>query len=161
MIEANDNSASAYRGASLRPIGKRVKMVREALGMAQKDFAINLNIAPSYLSQIERGNKNNPAVAVFLKIALQYDVSLDYLLRGTGDMFLPATAKTGNRQREYVDKIETIDDLVWFLENSSFFKNVIMGFAFKLLCENEDIIKRSLEQKNKRKEENTEGENES
>lgn len=128
----------------LTSIGKRVKTVREALGINGKDFARSLNIAASYLSQIERGKRDNPGISVFSKIARVHNVSLDYLVCGIGDMFInPAHQHTGS-QGEYVDKIETLDDLYWFLENSTFFRNIIMGYAFKLHLENEEIIKKSL-----------------
>jgi transcriptional regulator with XRE-family HTH domain len=133
-------------------IGKRVKMVREELLMTGKDFAASINIAASYLSQIELGKKKNPGVSVFFKIAEIHNVSLDYLLRGIGDMFISTAQKPGGDQREYVEKIETPGDLFWFLENSTFFRNIIMGFAFKLHYENEDIIKSSLKERKKQEE---------
>lgn len=148
------------KNKTLTVIGKRVKTVREALGMTGKNFARSINIAAPYLSQIERGNKNNPGVSVFYKIARVHNVSLDYLVCGIGDMFIPASHQQLGSQREYVDKIETLDDLYWFLENSTFFRNIIMGYAFKLHLENEDIIKRSLNNK-KNQDENKESLNES
>lgn len=135
------------KNKTLTVIGKRVKMVREALGMTGKDFARSLNIAAPYLSQIERGNKNNPGVAIFSKIAKVHNVSLDYLVSGIGEMFINGSHRQAGSRREYVDKIETLDDLYWFLENSAFFRNIIMGFAFKLHFENEEMIKRSLNNK--------------
>jgi transcriptional regulator with XRE-family HTH domain len=147
------------KNKTLNVIGKRVKTVREALGMSGKDFARSLNISAPYLSQIERGKKNNPGVSVFYKIARVHNVSLDYLVCGIGDMFINAAHQHPGSQREYVDKIETPDDLYWFLENSTFFRNIIMGFAFKLHLENEEIIKRSLNNK-KNQDENKESLNE-
>jgi transcriptional regulator with XRE-family HTH domain len=148
------------KNKTLTVIGKRVKTVREALGMTGKDFAGSLNIAAPYLSQIERGNKKNPGISVFYKIAQVHNVSLDYLVSGIGDMFIPAAHQHHGNQRGYVDKIETPDDLYWFLENSTFFRNIIMGFAFKLHLENEEIIKRSLNNR-KNQDENKESLNDS
>ncbi|MGD2093002.1 MAG: helix-turn-helix transcriptional regulator [Candidatus Aminicenantes bacterium] len=148
------------KNKTLTVIGKRIKTVREALGMTGKDFARSINIAAPYLSQIERGNKNNPGVSLFYKIARVHNVSLDYLVCGIGDMFITAAHQHSNSQREYVDKIETLDDLYWFLENSTFFRNIVMGYAFKLHLENEDIIKKSLNNR-KKQHENKESLNES
>jgi len=141
-------------------IGKRVKMVREALGMSGKNFARSLNIAAPYLSQIEGGKKNNPGISIFHRIAQVHNVSMDYLVSGIGDMFINGSHQQPGSRREYVDKIETLDDLYWFLENSTFFRNIIMGFAFKLHFENEEFIKRSLNNK-KNQDENKESLNES
>lgn len=148
------------KNKTLTVIGKRVKTVREALGMTGKDFAGSLNIAASYLSQIERGKKDNPGISLFSKIAQVHNVSLDYLVCGIGDMFIPTSHQHKASQQEYVDKIETPEDLYWFLENSTFFRNIIMGFAFKLHLENEEIIKRSLNNR-KSQEKNKESLNES
>jgi hypothetical protein len=70
--------------------------------------------------------------------------SLDYLVCGIGDMFIKAAHQQAVSKRAYIEKIETLDDLYWFLENSTFFRNIIMGYAFKLHLENEEIIKKSL-----------------
>jgi len=125
-------------------IGKRVKSIREALNIPQKDFAASLNFTPSYLSQIERGKKNNPGIAIYLNIAKIYNVSLDFLFTGTGDMFLSSTLSSQKSRKSHTGKIESMEDLIWYMENSPFFKNVMMGIAFKIHIENEDIIKRSL-----------------
>lgn len=147
------------KNKTLTLIGKRIKAVRQALRMTGKDFAGSLNIAAPYLSQIEGGKKKNPGVAVFYKIARVHNVSLDYLICGIGDMFIPAVHQLSGTKREYVEKIETPEDLYWFLENSTFFRNIIMGFAFKIHIENEEIIRRSLNNK-KNQDENKESLNE-
>ena len=129
----------------MKDIGNRLKLIREALGISQKTFAQQIDISPSFISQIEHGNKDNPGVSVFLKIADFYKVSLDYLLKGAGDMFLPTDKKEKDDYREYIEEIETEDDLMWLMERSRFFKDSIMGYAGKFKYEHDDIIRKSTD----------------
>jgi transcriptional regulator with XRE-family HTH domain len=144
MVANKIKTGYNMKNKMLNGMGKRLKNVREALGMSGKDFAHSINTSQAYLSQIERGNKNNPGVSVFYKVADKYNVSLDYLIKGSGDMFIRDSPQSSGIHRQYVDKIESLDDLYWLLENSTFFRNVIMGIAFKLHYENEALIKSSL-----------------
>ena len=125
-------------------IGKRVKAVRFALNIPQKDFAASLNITPSYLSQIERAKKDNPGVAFFFNLALTHNVCMDYIIKGSGDMFPPNPNPSKKDKKNYVNQINSMDDLVWLMEHSDFFKHLVMGAAYKIHVENEPIIKHSL-----------------
>jgi transcriptional regulator with XRE-family HTH domain len=134
----------------MKEIGNRLKQVRETLGFNQKNFSEPIDVSSSFISQIEHGNKSNPGVAIFLKIAIFYKISLDYLFQGVGDMLL--TGKDDNRKdnRKYIGEIETENDLLWLMERSKFFKDSIMGYAGKFKIENDDLIKKSIERYHKK-----------
>jgi transcriptional regulator with XRE-family HTH domain len=137
--------------------GKRIKQVREELGLTQKDFVKPLNRKAPSLSQIENGTKKNPGVLIFLEISLVYNVSMDYLFHGSGDMFLNPKTNIDADKRDYIEDIESVEDLLWLFERSRFFKNSIMGYAGKFKYENEAIIKKSIEryiEKSKQEEKN-------
>ena len=139
---------------SLIALGARVKKTRRALGISQKDFAASLEMSNSYLSEIEHGNAA-PGYEFFYKVFLQYQVNPDWLFHGIGGMIREEPVKTINEEKEYVDNIQTVNDLVWLMEHSTMFKNTMMGFAQKFHYENERIIKKNI----KREQEET-GENE-
>ena len=63
-------------------IGKRIKKLREGLGLTQEEFALRVYIARGYLSQIERGK--NPSALVLLAIQNIFGVSKRWLLAGRG-----------------------------------------------------------------------------
>lgn len=71
----------------------RLKALRSQLGLSQRDFAQKVGITASALSTYENGQKN-PSVNVAVKIASEFNVSLDWLcgLKGTPKIFIPDNA---------------------------------------------------------------------
>lgn len=124
-------------------LGNRVKNIRKALHMSQKDFAASLRMSGSYLSEIESG-KAKPGHEFFFKMSSAFNISLDFLFRGSGGMFVTGEEPTSPALREFVEDIENVDDLLWFIDHSPLFKFNLMGFATKFHYENEDLIKRNI-----------------
>lgn len=56
--------------------GAAVRAIREALGVKHGEFAINCDISPAYLTNIESGRKQ-PSAAVAVAIAQRLGVPLD------------------------------------------------------------------------------------
>ena len=133
---------------NLIEIGQRVKKIRLQLGLSQKEMAGELQVPNSYLSDIECG-KGNPGHLLFFKLTTRFDVSLDYLFHGSGETFLNSQtkkeAKEETAEDQYVDEIKTIEDLVWYLKNSSIFFHQIMALASRFQYENEETIKKNIE----------------
>jgi transcriptional regulator with XRE-family HTH domain len=130
---------------TLKAVGERLKRVSDALGISQKDFARSIGLTPSNFSHLVNGRTKDPGILVFLEIAKQYHVSLEYLLNGSGDMFLIRAQPGEGQERDQVEEIENVDDLLWFFERSKFFRDSIMGYAGKFKYENEVIIKKSID----------------
>ena len=61
-------------------IGRRIRELR-GFDMTQVEFAARIGVAQSYLSSIERGEKE-PGAAVLLAISREFDKSVDWLLTG-------------------------------------------------------------------------------
>jgi transcriptional regulator with XRE-family HTH domain len=127
---------------NLEAMGNRLIGIRRKLRISQKEFAASLEMSPSYLSTIESGN-GNPGVGFFFRLSTTYNVSLDYLFFGAGEMFenRESRKKPG---KEFIDTIDTFDDIRWLMENSPMFRNTIIGFSNKFFYENEEIIKRNI-----------------
>ena len=87
---------------------------------------------------------------IFFKISLVYQVSMDYLFHGIGDMFLESKKNLDENTRVYIEDIESIEDMLWLFERSKFFRDSIMGYAGKFKYENEEIIKKSIERYNQK-----------
>ncbi len=62
-------------------MGKRIKDRREKNKITQALLAEKIDVAPSYISEIERGT-SICSLAVLVKIADELDLNLDYLVRG-------------------------------------------------------------------------------
>ena len=61
-------------------IGRRIRELR-GFDMTQAEFARSIHIAQSYLSALERGEKE-PGAAVLLAISREFGKSVDWLLTG-------------------------------------------------------------------------------
>lgn len=65
----------------------RLILLRKNLQLNQGEFAKKIGISQTYLSEIERGNRN-PAPSFFISLTVVFGVSVDWLLTGAGKMFL-------------------------------------------------------------------------
>jgi transcriptional regulator with XRE-family HTH domain len=64
----------------LRAIGRRIRELR-GFDMTQAEFARRIRVTQSYLSALERGEKE-PGAGVLLAISREFGKSVDWLLTG-------------------------------------------------------------------------------
>lgn len=62
-------------------VGLRIREVREALHWSREKFSEACDISPSFLADIERGQKSLTAKTLF-KICTACDISADYIILG-------------------------------------------------------------------------------
>jgi len=67
-------------------VNERVRQVRNALNLTQKDFGDKITLAQTYLSQIEKGNRN-VTEKIFKIICHEFNVNEEWLRTGNGEMF--------------------------------------------------------------------------
>jgi transcriptional regulator with XRE-family HTH domain len=67
-------------------VNERVRQVRNALNLTQKDFGDKITLAQTYLSQIEKGNRN-VTEKIFKIICHEFNVNEEWLRTGDGEMF--------------------------------------------------------------------------
>lgn len=129
----------------LLELGNRVKMIRKELRISQKDFANKINTSGSYLSEIEAG-KSKPGYDFLFNISKICNVSLAYVLHGVGEMFtgIDYGPLVTGKEPEH-DHIDTLEELIWYLERSPLLKHNVMGFAAKFIYDNETAIKKEIE----------------
>lgn len=68
-------------------INERVKQVRISLNLTQKEFGQKITLAQTYLSQIEKGDRD-VTEKIFKILCLQFNVSEAWLRTGEGEMFV-------------------------------------------------------------------------
>ena len=73
-------------------MGKRIKAQREKLNLTQENLAEKVDIAPSYVSEIERG-VSVCSLPVLVKIASILDLNLDNLVFGVNSSNVNTTFK--------------------------------------------------------------------
>jgi transcriptional regulator with XRE-family HTH domain len=67
-------------------INKRIKKLRNLIGVSQSDFAEDLRVPQNRIARIEL-NKNQPTMELLKSICSTYEVSLDWLANGEGTIF--------------------------------------------------------------------------
>ncbi|MCL2265429.1 MAG: helix-turn-helix domain-containing protein [Treponema sp.] len=65
---------------------ERIKAVRKALGISQRDFCEGIYLSHSFYAKIETGTRN-PNERVYELISSKYKVNKNWLITGKGDMF--------------------------------------------------------------------------
>jgi len=65
---------------SVKEFGKRVKKIRESKNMSQGDVAKVLDVHRTYISSLERGQRN-PSLITMKKIAKALKVGVDDLIK--------------------------------------------------------------------------------
>ena len=72
--------------------GERIKYLREKNGFTQKDIATRLGVEPAAISKYEL-NMREPNIEAIKKLAILFNVSIDYLLGRTPDVFVDEANK--------------------------------------------------------------------
>lgn len=67
-------------------VGLRIREVRESLHLTREKFSEKCDISPSFLADIERGNKSLTAKTIF-KICNACNISADYIIFGNKSGF--------------------------------------------------------------------------
>ena len=128
-----------------REVCHRIRICRKNLNMSQQELAKELEMSASYLSEIEKGAaKANPAL--FIQLMTLYNVNIDYLFNGNLPIFLdePETAAPIEGPFGY-NKIDSMEKLIWVMNQSTFARHSILALATRFAMENEDLLKKSLE----------------
>lgn len=66
---------------AIRKFGKRVREMRRSVGWSQDELAFELEIDRSYVSSLERGERN-PTLKTIVKISKTFDVTVSDLCQG-------------------------------------------------------------------------------
>lgn len=69
------------------PINERIKLLRKTLKLSQTDFGKNLGVSRDVINNIDRSTVE-PKPLLLEHICSVYNVNPDWLMHGTGEMFL-------------------------------------------------------------------------
>lgn len=68
-----------------KTVADRIRTLREQGGLTQVELGVELGVSRGHLAMIETG-RDLPGRELMMAIAVHFDVSLDWLSRGQGDM---------------------------------------------------------------------------
>lgn len=114
-------------------IGKRLRLIRERLGITQAEVGEKLGIQSQHVSKYERG-ETVPTWENLIKLTEIYDVNINWLLTGKGSMFLSMVNYSiqGEKALHAVRDLEPdskIDEIIIELQNDSDLKNLIYDYV--------------------------------
>lgn len=134
-------------------IGFRIKNLRQALHMSQKDFAAKIDAAASQLSEIEAG-KANPGYHFIMKVVTAVNTDANWLLRGTGEMFLEDRSKKNSGKEhggpaafedfDFENQAENIIEMLDYCSKSPLVRICILAYFSRFSLNNEAIIKKDM-----------------
>lgn len=132
-------------------VSQRIKKIRKALNLKQKDFAQRLGISGGSLSEVEKG-KYPPNFEFLRKLSRDYNVNLYYIFFGEGDMFLEPGQGYSKKLDGLAAKNEDLRKFLYYFEQSAIFRYIILSTSEEVLIENGPKIKKEIETKSRKDE---------
>ncbi len=92
--------------------GRRLKLIRERLNITQQEFCKSLSISQPALSYIEKGTGFH--VGVLIRLKLKYNVNVDWVLFGIGNMINSKEQKSelakvlAQQEKELKEKMDSV-----------------------------------------------------
>ncbi len=90
-------------------IATRLKNVRKLLNKSQDDIAKELNVTKQAISNVENA-KSAPSIQYLRKLLLDYSVNINYILSGSGDVFLKNDEMYNNLRKSLIREVEQLLD---------------------------------------------------
>lgn len=125
--------------AILIEFGNRLRVVREKLGLKQREFALRIEKTPAFLSEIETG-KSNPGFGVLRKIAETFNINLNYLMFGEGEVFKGRHGEGGAEREAYGIDDEKFNEMVNYFKRAPVVKYAVYEYFTQYIHKNREVI---------------------
>jgi len=114
-------------------IGKRLRQIRERIGITQAELGEKLGIQFQHVSKYERG-ETVPTWENLIKLIDLYDVNINWLLAGKGRMFLsPITYSVDGKETtpgiRDMEPDSQLDEILAELRNDANLKSLIYDYV--------------------------------
>jgi len=136
-----------HKQQNLKEIGERLQMIRKRLNIFQKDFAAELGISGASLSEVESGNAK-PMIEIYFHITKKFNVNQDYLLFGTGDMFIEEGTNGTFPSGDDKEFTQFMEKFLFHFKNSKLVRTAVMGHFTTFLLNSESIIEKDMKKIN-------------
>jgi len=138
--------------------GLRLKKIREIYEMTQKEFAANIKLSSSAISEIE-AQANYPGYTFLAKLYENYNVSANYLLFDVGPPLLDDNKSLDDF--DFEDKEESIRNILIEMEQSPLLTLSVVAYAENFLRTNRELIEtdKAIRLREKQKKQESQGKN--
>ena len=126
-----------------KEIGERVQGVRKKLNLLQKDFAKTLDISNASLSEIESGNAK-PRFELIYNITKKYQININYLLHGEGEILLPDEIQRQNGVTIQPRHRDFFSEFLYYFNCSPLVRTAMMNYFRAYILEKEKLIKKDM-----------------
>lgn len=154
-MDIENNDINDTFAQELIQFGRRVKAIRKALHLLQKDFAVVLGISGSYLSEIESG-KTKAGYDFFRNITSVHNINSNYLLHGTGSMFSPPSQDVLNPVLPPVDfgwDNEEVKEMLDYMQKFSIVRFTMLSFFKNFVYKRRNLLEEELKKMNSKEKE--------
>jgi len=124
-------------------VSARVRAIRKALDLNQKEFAQRLQAAGSSVSDVENG-KYTPNFDMIRDLVKKFNVNIDYLMFGEGEMFIKPGRELFLGLEDLANRNEGVRKFLDYFEKSAIFRYKVMGTAEELLIDNLQGIQQEI-----------------
>jgi transcriptional regulator with XRE-family HTH domain len=114
-------------------IGKRLRLIREKIGITQAEVGAKLGIQSQHVSKYERG-ETVPTWENLIKLIELYDVNINWLLTGKGSIFLSPVNYSIQEEKNVsavrdLEPDNQIDEIIMELRKDLDLKNLIYDYV--------------------------------
>ena len=130
-----------------KEIGTRMRQIRKALGFTQNKIVSYFEIGRANYSRIEKG-EIFPGATILSILSAQFNVSLDWVITGVGDMFVEDSNIMDDQDPKFVDISkypEETQDLLLHMDRVPMIKHAVLGFFIEYKTRNKKFIEPVLE----------------
>lgn len=118
-------------------IGRRLIKLRNRFGYKQQQMADQLGMAPISLNRIERGTFF-PSAVTLNEIAVKFNVSLDWLFYGKGNMFMGKGEGETNKSGDIFER--DIEEMVYLMRQIPLVRYAMMDHFQRFKVDNRTVI---------------------
>ena len=123
---------------------QRLKLIRNTLGITQKEMSTGLGISDGTMSEIFNG-KHKPGYEFFIRITTEFNVNIYYLLFGKGDMFLSPTTHFSKIVDQLSVNMDDVQKMLWYFERSPIVQYMMSGYFRTILQNQHGAIRKEIE----------------
>jgi transcriptional regulator with XRE-family HTH domain len=125
-----------------KEVGKRMRKIRKSLGYTQNKLVSYFDIGRANYSRIEKG-EIFPGAAILKTLHVTFNVSLDWLMTGRGEMFIREPGNNSKKNEETVNLgnyPEEIRELLLHMARVPMVKHAVLSFFIEYKTKNKKLI---------------------